>query len=741
MSARLTKPLIVPEYNNGVVKLYTPDVLSGLAAPNPSNAINLQAVLNSLFPGQGRTARPNCCKLYGFDLFVAQSSGNSHAIIKFPGYLNNPAAAQTNAFVFTLDGNDYLDMAFDKAGRLYVAEGGFLNNQIFRYDGVNNPFPGQAAASGNNYNSKVLIGNAGLTSYMANLAFDTVGNLWVSDYLNNRIVAFDVGNLGTTNSFHALSNPGGALAVANSDPGLNAPTTHLFAQPEGLDFDDFGPTANLWVANNNDGGSGGVSTTLTTIVRITKALQTAVLGTAPNSTLASSQITANVNCFIYQVANGAAGRPQFGGLQVDKAAGRLYVNEQVNGNGRAYELATIAATKANPADSLLGIVSTNPGNGGIALLQLGAYVADNTLDRGYEPDTTSTRFWETLAISVTQNSAGPLAILPPSEDVNGGQKCYLYIQVQNFGPTPTLGIETLNLSWAKASSGPSWPVPWDGSIFDVPNFPTSAMGGSIADSVSIPVLPALGSVVVGPVPWDKAPDPKKYVVKDGHFCLLARIVTPGLGALGMSYPEGNNLGVNVLNNARIVQRNIHIITLNPAIGSPRSPVSSVLVSNYSGGPMNTRMAFELLDAEGRPLWVPAGRVLIGAEGVSLKALLRSSLGDAFNGQEQVALPDIEAGIDNLSLAPGETVAFTVDYETETPLNAYAIQVSQYAKESDGEKLIGGQTFVKGQVSGFPVRQDKPDGEDSPPTSSESKKFWWILVLLLALGIIIILIRK
>jgi hypothetical protein len=740
MTARLTKPLIVPEYKNGVVKLYTPDVLSGIAAPNPSYTIDLQAVLNSLFPGQGWVARPNCCKLNGVDLFVAQSLKDSAAIIKFPGYLSNPAAARANAFVFTLDGQDYVDIAFDKAGRLYVVEGEFLNNNIYRYGGVNTPFPGQAAASGNNFNGKVLIGNAGLTSYLANLAFDAAGNLWVSDYLNNRVVAFDVGNLGTTNSFHVLSNPGGALAVANSDPGLNPPTSNLFAQPEGLDFDDFTPTANLWVANNNDGRSGGVSTALTTIVKITKALQTAVLGTTPNSTLASSQITANVNCFIYQVANGAAGRPQFGGLQVDKAAGRLYVNEQVNGNGRAFELATIAATKANPADSLLAIVSTNPGNGGIALLQLGAYLADNTLDRGYEPDTTSTRFWETLAISVTQNSAGPLATLPPSEDVNGGQNCFLYIQVQNFGPTPTLGIETLNLSWAKASSGPGWPAPWDGTIFDVPTFPTSAMGGLIADSVSIPVVPAFGSVVVGPVPWITAPDPKKYNVKDGHFCLLARIVTPGLGALGMSYPEGNNLGVNVLNNARIVQLNIHIITLNPAIGS-KSLVSSVLVSNYTGGPMRSRLAFELLDAEGRPLRVPAGRVLIGAEGVSLKALLRSSVGDALNGQEQGALPDIESGIDNLSLAPGESVAFTVDYETETPLNAYAIRVSQYAKESDGEKLIGGQTFVKGQVSGFPVRQDKPDREDSPPTSSEGKNFWWwILALLLAVAFIIILIR-
>jgi hypothetical protein len=62
-------------------------------------------------------------------------------------------------------------------------------------------------------------------------------------------------------------------------------------------------------------------------------------------------------------------RPQFGGVQVDRAAGRIFVNEEATGKGRGYDIATIrvidpSSTAANDLD----IVSTSEGNGGIALV-------------------------------------------------------------------------------------------------------------------------------------------------------------------------------------------------------------------------------------------------------------------------------------------------------------------------------------------------------------------------------------
>jgi hypothetical protein len=717
----LTKPLIVPEYNNGKIKLYTPNPTTGEAVENATYTIDMQAVLDRLFPG--RTAKPNCCKLLGIDLFVTLSSDNSQAVIKLPGYLSDPSGSQNNAFAFSISGGDYVGLAFDKSGNLYVAEGIYGDNQIVKYSVANT---GSA------------IGNAGARSYFANLVFDAAGNLWVTDAQNHRVVAFDAAGLTSgANSYHVLANLSGSLNVANTDPGLNAPTANLFTAPEGLDFDSFDPAANLWVANNNDpnnGLSNPLSNSLTSLVKIPKVLQNAVLATASGGTVTPVAGDANSKIFIYQVPTGAAGKPQLGGLQVDKAGGRLYVNEQISEKGRAYDLNTIAATSNNPVDSELNIVSTNPGNGGIALIELGAFLADDNGDRGREPNVNTQYPWQSLAMSLTQANGGALATLPPYEDVKGGLPCYLYVKVENFGSTPTLGIETLDLKWAKASGGLGWTKPWDGTVDDKAPFQTSKMGGKIQTGVKIPVIPAFSSAIVGPIQWVDTPDPSKYSVQDGHFCLLARIVTPNLGADGMSYPERTDLVANVLNNARIAWRNIHII--NPITGK-FSDRGGVQIANYTTVPMNVRLAIELLDSEGQRFQPQSGSVLISVTGSSLEVLRRSSIGEVLNAEKPVALPNIESGIDNITLAPDETASFTLDY-IANPTDSYAVRVIQYAKEAGGERLIGGQTFVKGQVKGFPIKPSTPDDLPSDSSYSPKQPWWWLLLIILVLLILYLL---
>ena len=367
-TAKLTKPILVPEFSNGLIKMYIPNA-RGIPTAKPDFAVDVQSILDSLFPGEGRVARPNTCKLRGDDLFFSISSSNSQAVIKLPGYLTDPAKAITQAFVFTLTGNDYVGLAINSAGHLFVAEGDFKDNKIVRYTGVDVAFPGAANASSSNFATRLEIGNAGATSYFANLVFDASGNLWVSDYLNHRIIAFDADTLGGANTFHVLPSKNGPLDVANTNPGLNAPSEHLFAEPEGVDIDDAGVSANLWVANNNDGGGlNGVQNKVTSIVKVSKSLLDQVLATARGAAIDVSLIKPNENCFIYNVPASAAGMPQFGGLQVDRDAKRVYVNEQVAGDGRAYDLATIDSISTSPADTQLAITSTNPGNGGIALL-------------------------------------------------------------------------------------------------------------------------------------------------------------------------------------------------------------------------------------------------------------------------------------------------------------------------------------------------------------------------------------
>ena len=367
MSIPLTKPLVVPEYTNALVKLYVSHPVTSATLHLAAYTIDVQAVVTRLIPG--RTARANACALNGEDLFIANSSADSQCVFAVPKYLQRGGLAMDETFVFTLQGNDYVGVAFDSSGNLYAAEGDPWDNSVVRYTGTGVGYPGAAAAAGDNFATRADLGNAGAPSYFANLAFDAAGNLWVSDYLNHRLVVFDAAGLGGANTYHVLPNLDSPIPVANTDPALSGHTDHLFAGPEGIDFDAGG---SLWVANNNDGG-GGVQNLRTSVVRIPLALQAAVLGTAPGGQLGADKIgQGNVDFFVHQVpglADDMGAPPQFGGLQIDRAAGRLFVNEEVAGRGRGYDIATAASIGTSTAPNDLDIVSTNPGNGGLALVR------------------------------------------------------------------------------------------------------------------------------------------------------------------------------------------------------------------------------------------------------------------------------------------------------------------------------------------------------------------------------------
>ena len=707
MSATLTKPLLVPDFANGKIRLYTPDPASGAPVEATAYAVDVQAILDTLFPGQSRVAAPNCCLLQGADLFVALSSSSAQAVIKLPNYLGAPATAIAHAFVFTLDGNDYVGLAFDRAGNLYVAEGSYHDNQIVRYTGTSAPYPGAGAAAGNTYASKTVIGNAGATSYFGDLAFDAAGNLWAADDLGSRVVAFDAGALGIANTWHTLANPPGTLAVANTDPALSAAATRLFAEPEGVDFDGAG---NLWVANNNDGtGTPGIVTPLTTLVQITPALQQAVLATPAGGSLAAAAIVPNTNVFLYQVPAGG-GRPQFGGLCIDRGGNRLYVNEEIDGNVRVYDLATIAATPADPSASILTVTTSDPGNGGLALIAVSPYIADTDTDTGVEPDTTTATPWESPSIRIVQPTQGVLAALPLSEKVAAGAPAYIYLQLQNASPFPTLGTEMLNLYWGKASTGLAWPTPWTGGVFDA-GFPASPMGGLIA-TVPVPSIPASGSVILPPITWPNPPDPTKYTIADGHFCLLARIVSPGIDNDGMTVPEGANLPANVLNNARIAWRNIHLL---PIGGLPVDDTSyHIIVGNYGPSIGNMRLAFEVIEASGKTLRAPPGPI-------SLRRLGAPDL-------PPIPVTNPARGVGGFGLAPGAQMLLGIDYTPPEADTDYAVRVSQYDDAGPIPVLVGGQTFVRGRVKGFPA-EPALQGYGSQP------EWWWLLAVVFVMLLI------
>jgi len=224
-----------------------------------------------MFPG--RTARVNACALLGDDLFITNDGPDSQCIFRLPAYLIRGGLAAAEAFVVTLDGSGYVGVALDAAGNLYTAEGVGGANHIVRYTGIADGYPGLPAALLDNFGSRADLGDAGAASFFADLAIDGAGNLWVSDAANHRVVVFDAAQLGAANTFHVLSNVTGQIAAANTTPTLGGFAQHLFASPEGVDFDMHG---NLWVANNNDGAN-NVQNTRTSLVQLTPAQEVTLM--------------------------------------------------------------------------------------------------------------------------------------------------------------------------------------------------------------------------------------------------------------------------------------------------------------------------------------------------------------------------------------------------------------------------------------------------------------------------------
>lgn len=351
----VTGDLIVPEFCNAQIKLY--QNVGGTPTISNPHTIDLNSLSPSFNCGGSNNAKPNGVALSGNDLFVAITAG-CQRVYKFPDYYINPSSSMSNVSQVTNIASDYVGIIFNSAGtELFTTEGSWLNTELVRYSGVN-------------FSTRTVIGNAGATSYFANIAIDNVGNVWVTDYHNNRLVVFDASNLGTTNTYHVLSNytNTGNLPVANITAGLTTNVNSLLARPEGIAFDSNG---NLWLANNDDNSLNNNAT----LVKITPNLLNSILTASPTFTPNLSHFNSASGVYVYNIptpmnyfANCFVGAPwhaQLGGLKIDTANGKIYVTEQANNNLLTFDIGTIESMPNDYELLDLDLLTTNAGNGGI----------------------------------------------------------------------------------------------------------------------------------------------------------------------------------------------------------------------------------------------------------------------------------------------------------------------------------------------------------------------------------------
>jgi sugar lactone lactonase YvrE len=163
----------------------------------------------------------------------------SQAIAHLPGQVVNPHFSNELAAP--------VDVAFDSSGNLWVSDR--LNNRVLEFKP---PF-----ASGMNASS--VIGQANLTTYSYSatptpsslfgpqgLAFDSQGNLWVADQSDNRILEYAASSLGTNDpqAILEIGQPAGTSQLSNrtatdTPEGLDGPTV--------IAFDSSG---NLWAVDH-----------------------------------------------------------------------------------------------------------------------------------------------------------------------------------------------------------------------------------------------------------------------------------------------------------------------------------------------------------------------------------------------------------------------------------------------------------------------------------------------------------
>ena len=129
------------------------------------------------------------------------------------------------------------------------------------------------------------------------VAFDANGNLWASDYWNNRIIVIKTADLDTASApFRSFYTNSIAWTVGGGNDNLFAPLqaktiTTAFSQPEGIAFDS---TGRLWVANNNDSAANEAPT----LVYLSVPQQNSILALTPNTSInADPNMTNSINGF------------------------------------------------------------------------------------------------------------------------------------------------------------------------------------------------------------------------------------------------------------------------------------------------------------------------------------------------------------------------------------------------------------------------------------------------------------
>jgi len=325
-------------------------------------------------------------------------------------------------------------------------------------------------------------------------------------------------------------------------------------------------------------------------------------------------------------------------------------------------------------------------------------IRDNTADAGLEPNLTTTIGWESPDIWVRKIAD----TIVGDEIIVGGSAAVVYVRVTNRGDRdyPATGNDVVALYWAKASTALSVPEPWNGKVGGV--VPNPVPGGLIG-SAAIGALAKKTSKMI-PIAWAATPNPLDYA--DGHFCLLA-IIAKNFTPLAPATHEGLDPPLNpgVLKMNTVGWHNIHIAA--PVVGGGMMKLGAAVLGNPGGEVMRAALRLEVLDARARPVVPRPGSLRItlsdGAREKIRRMEMRRPVWEDM-GDGSLAVIDPADAMPELTLQPGETLPVELSYAPDARDRGAAVRAIQYEQMGACRRLVGGQTFVVGEVDGFTSRR-------------------------------------
>jgi hypothetical protein len=379
-----------PYYTENKIRFYTTD---NPVASAPYYALDLTADMHSVWGAGVTEGSINDVVTYNGKIFVSFDCGGKGGVLIYNYKDIYPVRNGTPPIII----KPQTPVGLSSAGIAINPANGDLFIPTFKNDVEGDDSGIYLCTAASNYTVitqfESFFNSNSVAEVCANLAFDGNGNLWMTtwsesnDPAEHYLICYKGLN---KNNYYKIINTAAASYGAKDRNGTTINGLHLLSAPEGIAFD---PQGNLWIGNNNDYAACN-SIGQGTLVKINAGWINTLLG-QPFGTYTVPSAQADVK----YIQDGKLGGITFSG-------NNMYVNDQGQNHGKNFTInGTVwkwdATTPFNNTNfKASGIHTTEPGNGGGAIINNRYVIQDNAGDTGLEPNTTTSIFYESNDIGL-----------------------------------------------------------------------------------------------------------------------------------------------------------------------------------------------------------------------------------------------------------------------------------------------------------------------------------------------------